>query len=536
MAESRPAVSTSGNDQDEGVAGKEQDEEKVPGGYLTRPQGRRRGQNKAKLHFDPIGPPSPLIVKPVNFARDVKDALKRADQVSKRLKEDLSKDGMLEQAEARCSIKDLSEETEKLHGDAAILSDLSEWHEERVLARGDSEAAEPEDGEEDEEPVDPDQQAADKGPKRGRDDPQVKELLDAAKDSPLQMLKPVKEIHYFVRRSKTADYNILTTSRYATPPTASPSTFLCSPSPLSSLLYTVTFHPMPKYTNRSPFPVRTQVLHLLGSTTLVELLDNLSVGGDGVPKEAEQNDDDVVGPDEWEWEGRKKKRTKWSEEKRVAGAVFAINGVLHADRRDGKVDYSELVATSIDSNLWGSGARPSSNRQDDESAKEEDIEVTPMDIDVLSSPAAEPTPEPKNFDRSSSKSSSRPVWIAGRAMQDVRIGELDVRVGEPYWFMHQGNCEHVWSVDSIRSIHPSDPTPTDPFLSSAPYPITTFLSRGAEAKCRLCDRDPGSIVVIGDELAGESPALLCKACFEMLHPSGEELDEQVRVVPTLLEW
>lgn len=136
----------------------------------------------------------------------------------------------------------------------------------------------------------------------------------------------------------------------------------------------------------------------------------------------------------------------------------------------------------------------------------------------------------------------KPQWRAGKSMQETRIGDLDVRVGEPYWYMHQGSCEHVWTVDRIRCappsppllprspppytlsyIHPADPRPTTA-ASSAPYPVTTFLSRLTAAKCRLCDRDPGSIVTIDDELAGETPALMCAKCFELLHGDGTDVE------------
>lgn len=43
-----------------------------------------------------------------------------------------------------------------------------------------------------------------------------------------------------------------------------------------------------------------------------------------------------------------------------------------------------------------------------------------------------------------------PRCAMGGAMQETRIGELNLKIGEPYWFMHQGNSEHVWVIDSIR--------------------------------------------------------------------------------------
>lgn len=62
--------------------------------------------------------------------------------------------------------------------------------------------------------------------------------------------------------------------------------------------------------------------------------------------------------------------------------------------------------------------------------------------------------------------------------------------------------------------------PTGPVLPNtieSCYPITTFLSRLASPKCRVCDRDPAKLVVMNDELVAESPCFVCERCFELLH-------------------
>lgn len=155
-----------------------------------------------------------------------------------------------------------------------------------------------------------------------------------------------------------------------------------------------------------------------------------------------------------------------------------------------------------------------------------------------------------------------PNWTKGKSMQETRVGEVDLRVGEAYWYLHQGNAEAVWTVEGVRCvpsclsrarlrwlisprprigshIHPSDPRPLFPtsHANSSPYPLSTFLSRQQTmTKCRLCDRDPASLVTIDDELAGESPAWLCRGCFECLHGGEEEAQGKgIRIVPLLME-
>jgi len=49
------------------------------------------------------------------------------------------------------------------------------------------------------------------------------------------------------------------------------------------------------------------------------------------------------------------------------------------------------------------------------------------------------------------QTNERPVYTTGKLIQQVRIGELEgLQTNEPYWFMHQGNCEHIWTVDAVR--------------------------------------------------------------------------------------
>ncbi|KAI9611358.1 hypothetical protein KEM48_004508 [Puccinia striiformis f. sp. tritici PST-130] len=127
-------------------------------------------------------------------------------------------------------------------------------------------------------------------------------------------------------------------------------------------------------------------------------------------------------------------------------------------------------------------------------------------------------------------------------MENVRFDQLTLRINEPYWMLHQGNCEHIFTVDEIRAIHPTDPPltsiPTANLSTPAPtttttenkaprqeesqsrqtvYPITSFLSRINSPKCRVCDRDPARLIIINDELCAESPCFICFTCFKFLH-------------------
>jgi len=47
----------------------------------------------------------------------------------------------------------------------------------------------------------------------------------------------------------------------------------------------------------------------------------------------------------------------------------------------------------------------------------------------------------------------KPEFVRGNQMDQIKLGDVPLSVGKPYWFMHQGNYEHVWTVDSIRYVH-----------------------------------------------------------------------------------
>lgn len=44
----------------------------------------------------------------------------------------------------------------------------------------------------------------------------------------------------------------------------------------------------------------------------------------------------------------------------------------------------------------------------------------------------------------------KPKYVEGPAMHATKLGDIPLRVGQPYWFVHQGNYEQVWTIDSIR--------------------------------------------------------------------------------------
>ncbi|EIW83123.1 hypothetical protein CONPUDRAFT_101736 [Coniophora puteana RWD-64-598 SS2] len=113
-----------------------------------------------------------------------------------------------------------------------------------------------------------------------------------------------------------------------------------------------------------------------------------------------------------------------------------------------------------------------------------------------------------------------PLQKAGTSLANTTIDTLSLRVNQPYWMLHQGNCEHYLVVDEIRLRHSADP--------KCGYPLTTQITPTLLDMCRACSRVPAAYSIIGDLRVGESPCPLCGPCWRNLGPS-----EGVTVVPLL---
>lgn len=40
----------------------------------------------------------------------------------------------------------------------------------------------------------------------------------------------------------------------------------------------------------------------------------------------------------------------------------------------------------------------------------------------------------------------------GGLMHDAKLADLELRLQQPYWLLHQGDCEHLIVLDQIRSV------------------------------------------------------------------------------------
>ncbi|XP_010886696.1 snRNA-activating protein complex subunit 3 isoform X2 [Esox lucius] len=101
--------------------------------------------------------------------------------------------------------------------------------------------------------------------------------------------------------------------------------------------------------------------------------------------------------------------------------------------------------------------------------------------------------------------------FAKAKMEDTCFYDLTLKVGYPYLFCHQGDCEHVVIVTDIRLAHRDD------CLDRKLYPLLTHKHRVLTRKCAVCHVYIGRWLTTNDPFAPNDPCLFCERCFRMLH-------------------
>ncbi|KIK67209.1 hypothetical protein GYMLUDRAFT_37277 [Collybiopsis luxurians FD-317 M1] len=117
--------------------------------------------------------------------------------------------------------------------------------------------------------------------------------------------------------------------------------------------------------------------------------------------------------------------------------------------------------------------------------------------------------------------STNNIKKARSTMHDTPLSSLTLQLNEPYWLLHQGNCEHFIVVDEIRLKHSKDPV--------TGYPLTTHQVPASLDYCQACTKTPALWSIVGDVRLEASPCLLCGPCWESMNPT--DVDEHILVVP-----
>ncbi|TFK73930.1 hypothetical protein BDN72DRAFT_138869 [Pluteus cervinus] len=107
--------------------------------------------------------------------------------------------------------------------------------------------------------------------------------------------------------------------------------------------------------------------------------------------------------------------------------------------------------------------------------------------------------------------SKKPLRKGTFGVDETQLASLSLRIGQPYWLVHQGNCEHFIVLDQI-SIASEERTAHMQTLHISP----TLLDL-----CRACTKVPAAWTILNDIRLGESPCPLCGPCWRNMGTSED---------------
>ncbi|KAJ0174930.1 hypothetical protein K1T71_009071 [Dendrolimus kikuchii] len=97
----------------------------------------------------------------------------------------------------------------------------------------------------------------------------------------------------------------------------------------------------------------------------------------------------------------------------------------------------------------------------------------------------------------------------------TRLDEIVLRLGYPEVYVHQGNCEHIFTFSEIRLLGPSDP------LHSSQYPCHTQSAINQLINCNVCAEFCAKWLISNCERVPFDPTVMCDLCFrQYLYKDG----------------
>lgn len=85
-------------------------------------------------------------------------------------------------------------------------------------------------------------------------------------------------------------------------------------------------------------------------------------------------------------------------------------------------------------------------------------------------------------------------------------------------YMHQGNCEHLFTFSEMRLVSPSDP------LKPQHYPTHTAVAQNQTIYCTACAEFGAKWIIEGSDKVPFDPAFFCDMCLKKyLYKDGQKL-------------
>ncbi|XP_046401308.1 snRNA-activating protein complex subunit 3-like [Ischnura elegans] len=94
------------------------------------------------------------------------------------------------------------------------------------------------------------------------------------------------------------------------------------------------------------------------------------------------------------------------------------------------------------------------------------------------------------------------------SMNESAIQDLKIRLGYPYVYQHQGNCEHIILFSDARLLQSADS------LSSADYPVLLSVSSQNSKYCMICGHYVARWICQNSNRLPFSICYMCDSCFK----------------------
>lgn len=95
-------------------------------------------------------------------------------------------------------------------------------------------------------------------------------------------------------------------------------------------------------------------------------------------------------------------------------------------------------------------------------------------------------------------------------MEESKFEDLEFRLGCPYLYLHQGDCEHLFTISDIRYV------PNDTNFRQIRFPFVTAVSIGSKAdnlRCFMCKNRPPHWYTRNNARLPVDPCFFCETCF-----------------------
>lgn len=93
-------------------------------------------------------------------------------------------------------------------------------------------------------------------------------------------------------------------------------------------------------------------------------------------------------------------------------------------------------------------------------------------------------------------------------MHEWTFDKLNIRLGHPYLFVHQGDCEHLMVFSDLRMFNSA----TDN-ASVKDYPKFLTGNRRTQTRCGLCNLNTAKWLTFGDTRLPQEPFYFCETCY-----------------------